>query len=37
MLTAALLLASVPAPVVNIPALSQQYLAWRPGEIRCDG
>lgn len=37
MLTAALLLASVPAPAVNVPALSQQLLAWQPGEIRCDG
>lgn len=37
MLTAALLLASVPAPPVNAPALSQQMVAWRPGEIRCDG
>ena len=37
MLTTALLLASVPAPVVNVPALSQQLLAWQPGEIRCDG
>ena len=42
MLTAALLLGSVPAPVVNVPvanraAASQQLLTWQPGEIRCDG
>lgn len=37
MLTAALLLASVSVPVVNMPALSQGMLSWQPGEIRCDG
>ncbi|WP_188235781.1 TonB family protein [Sphingopyxis sp. LK2115] len=37
MLTTALLLASIPAPVVNVPALSQQLLTWQPGEIRCNG
>lgn len=37
MLTTALLLASVPAPAVNVPTLSQQMVAWQPGEISCDG